>query len=96
MLTIHLSQPLLVFALVLASTTAVAQPAEKAKPGASIAGKAVTGKSVPSKASAERKRYEFTGAGAVGAAQTTGSNATQVAPPAGKEKSGCHSSASDA
>jgi hypothetical protein len=90
------SRPLLVVALVLVASTAFAQSVEKSKPSASITGKATASKVAQSKAAPERKRYEFTGAAAVGSTQATGSSANQVSPVAEKEKSNCHSKASDA
>jgi hypothetical protein len=99
MLMILPSRHLLVTALVLSSTLASAQSAERTKPSASIAGKAVASKATPAKVTSERKRYEFTGAATAGTSQTTGatgSSAAQIAPMADKEKSGCHSRASDA
>jgi hypothetical protein len=89
-------RPLLVAALVLVAGTAFAQTVDKSKPSAPIAGKATASKAVSPKVTPERKRYEFGGAAAVGATQATGSSANQVSPVAEKEKSNCHSKASDA
>ncbi len=96
MSTVYLYRTLLIATLAVTANPSFAQSAEKAKSSASIAGKASPTKAVPAKATTERKRYEFTGAGAAAATQTTNSSAAQLAPSADKEKSGCHSSASDA
>jgi hypothetical protein len=92
----HVSRLLFVVSLVFAATAANAQSTEKTKPGTSIAGKASSSKATTSKATTERKRYEFADPAAAGATQTTGSSASNLAPTSEKEKSGCHSSASDA
>jgi hypothetical protein len=81
----------------LCSGAAFAQSESKASQSASIAGKAAA-KAPSTKALPERKRYEFANSSAADAGKLRQSQVQEPVQPlaAPKEKSGCHSMASDA
>ncbi len=90
----HSSCMLVLAAALFASSPALAQGTDKEAAKASIAGKAVTAKQAPAKASTERKKFEFVAEPA--AQQSSKPTAERSAPAYLKDKSTCHSQGSDA